>query len=174
MPQIFKPGNESFNLGPYNKSPFGLLTRQPGLSRESEAKHLVYDVRKLPPGEFSFPYHYHRSAEEVMYIISGGMTLRTADGFAPVGEGDVIAFETGESGAHQFYNHTGEPCTYLDVKTYYDLDVVVYPDSGKVMVSRYNEVFERESQVGYFDREDKVREVWARGGFATRETVSET
>jgi len=32
-------------------------------------------------------------------------------------QGDIIFFETGESGTHQLYNHTSIPCRYLDVKT---------------------------------------------------------
>jgi uncharacterized cupin superfamily protein len=46
------------------------------------------------------------------------MTLRTPDGLEALTTGDVVFFEMGESGAHQFYNHSLEPCTYLDIRTY--------------------------------------------------------
>jgi uncharacterized cupin superfamily protein len=101
----------------------------------------------------------------VMFILSGSMTMRTPAGFEVAGEGSVVSFEIGETGAHQFYNHTGLPCTYFDVKTFYDLDVVVYPDSDKVMVSRYNEVFEKQSQVGYFEGEGEAKKIWLKMGY---------
>jgi uncharacterized cupin superfamily protein len=95
-----------------------------------------------------------------MYIISGSMTLRTKDGFEIVNSGDVLFFETGENGAHQFFNHTDQPCTYFDVKTFYEMDVVVYPDSEKIMISRYNEVFKAADQENYFSDEGNVSQRW--------------
>ena len=160
MPAIFKPESMEFSLGPFNKSPFGLLTVIPNLCKQVNAKNLVFDIRKLPPGEYSFPYHFHRNAEEVMLVMKGSMTLRSAEGFQIVKEGEVLFFETGEGGAHQFFNHTADPCTYFDVKTYYGMDVVVYPDSGKIMISQYNEIFEKEAQVDYFKDETDVAKQW--------------
>ncbi len=162
MPTIFKPDQFEFKQGPFNKTPFGLLTLMPNLCRQVDAGRLIFDIRKLPPGEYSFPYHYHRNAEEVMYIISGSMTLRSPQGFQIVNEGEVIFFETEEGGAHQFFNPTGNPCTYFDVKTFYGMDVVVYPDSGKLMISQYNEVFEHEKQADYFKGEENVADKWGK------------
>jgi len=160
MPTIIKPDPSRFGYGPFNKPPFGLKTILPNLCREAMAKSIIFDIRELPAGQYSFPYHYHRNAEEVMYIISGSLTLRTAKGTQIADAGDVLHFESGETGAHQFFNHTGNSCTYFDVKTFHGLDVVVYPDSGKIMVSQYNEVFDRKSQVGYFDGEEHIADKW--------------
>ena len=160
MPNIFKPEMLQFKQGPFNRPPFGLLTALPYLCKQANANRLVFDVRKLPPGQYSFPFHYHRSAEEVMFLIEGSMKLRTPQGFEVVNQGDILYFETGESGAHQFFNHTGSPCTYFDVKTYCGMDVVVYPDSGKIMISHYDEVFELEKQADYFKDEEKVGDKW--------------
>jgi uncharacterized cupin superfamily protein len=160
MPKIFHSNDLAFGYGPFNKEPFGLLTAMPLLCKQVDAKHLVFDIRKLPSGEYSFPYHYHRCAEEAMYIISGSMTVRTNDGFEIAGAGDVLYFETGENGSHQFFNHTDQPCTYFDVKTFYEMDVVVYPDSLKIMISRYNEVFKAEDQADYFADEGNVAQRW--------------
>ncbi len=163
MPKIINPETMEYGLGPFNRPPFGLLTVIPNLCTQANAERLVFDKRMLPPGEYSFPYHYHRNAEEVMLVISGSMTIRFAEGFRVVNAGEVLFFETGESGAHQFYNHTDKPCAYFDVKTLSDLDVVVYPDSGKVMISRYNEVYDlKNGQVDYFRDEDDVAAKWKR------------
>ena len=160
MPTIFKPESMEFDLGPFNRSPFGLLTVMPYLCRQANAKNLMFDIRKLPPGEYSFPYHFHRNAEEVMLVISGSMTLRSPQGFQIVNEREVLFFETGEGGAHQFFNHTADPCTYFDVKSFCGMDVVVYPDSGKIMISQYNEVFGAETRVDYFKNEEDVAKLW--------------
>jgi uncharacterized cupin superfamily protein len=165
MPKLFTSDELDFGNGPFNKTPFGLLTILPNLCKQVDSKHLIFDIRKLPPGEYSFPYHYHRNAEEAMCIISGAMTIRTAQGFQGAGQGDVLFFETGESGAHQFFNHTDTPCTYFDVKTFYGMDVVVYPDSGKIMISQYNEVFEKEGHIDYFRGEERIAERWKELGF---------
>lgn len=50
-------------------------------------------------------------------IISGTMTLRTEKGFDILKKGEIVFFEMGEKGAHQFYNHSEEPCSYLDIRT---------------------------------------------------------
>jgi uncharacterized cupin superfamily protein len=160
MPSIFKPDEHELGCGPFNKPPFGLLTILPNLCKQAGSKNLFFDIRKLPPGQYSFPFHYHRNAEETMYIISGSMTVRTVGGTKVVGQGDVLYFETGEKGSHQFFNHTNESCTYFDVKTFFGLDVVVYPDSGKLMISQYNEVFEKNAAAEYFKGEETVAETW--------------
>ncbi len=160
MPSVFRSENRKAGLGPFNKRPFGLLTVLPGLSKEAEAENLIFDIRELPPKQYSFPYHYHRNAEEVMLVISGSMAVRTVKEFLVVKKGDVLFFEKGETGAHQFYNHTDQPCSYFDVKSIYGLDAVVYPDSGKLMISKYNEVYRRGEKVSYFDGEENVEEKW--------------
>ncbi|MBN1576813.1 MAG: cupin domain-containing protein [Chitinispirillaceae bacterium] len=164
MPTILKPGQLEFSQGPFNKPPFGLLTVMPNLCNQANAQKLVFDIRKLPPGQYSFPYHYHRNAEEVMLVTGGSMKLRTSRGFEIVNQGETLYFETGESGAHQFFNHTDCPCTYFDVKTFNGMDVVVYPDSGKIMISQYNEVFEHGKQADYFKDEENVAGKWKETG----------
>ena len=77
----------------------------PRLAKLVNADDFEFDIRSLDPGRFSFPYHFHRNAEELFMIISGKAMLRTPDGFEEVNKGDVIFFEKGPSGAHQLYNH---------------------------------------------------------------------
>lgn len=160
MPSVFRSENRKVGLGPFNNPPFGLLTVLPGLTNEAGAENLIFDIRELPSKQYSFPFHYHRNAEEVMMIISGAMAVRTTQEFMVVKKGDVLFFEKGETGAHQFYNHTDQPCIYFDVKSIYGLDAVVYPDSGKLMISKYNEVYKMDRQVSYFDDEENIEEKW--------------
>ncbi|MFV0483541.1 MAG: hypothetical protein ACK5MG_05540, partial [Bacteroidales bacterium] len=92
--------------------------------------------------------------------ISGSATLRTPKGLEEVKGGDLIFFEKGESGAHQLYNHTQEPCTYLDIRTFIGHDIAEYPDSDKIFIVPSYEIFKKDSQVGYFEGEENVKEKW--------------
>jgi uncharacterized cupin superfamily protein len=93
-------------------------------------------------------------------IISGSATLRTPNGLEIVNSGDLIFFEKGETGAHQLYNHTTQPCIYLDIRTYIGYDVAEYPDSNKILIAPSFEIFKKDSKASYFDGETKIKEKW--------------
>ena len=160
MPAIFKSKDLEFKEDQSSIEDFKIQTAFPRLSTVVKSKHLIFDVRLLNPEQFSFPYHFHRHAEELMYVLSGSLTLRTSEGFHVLNQGDIIFFEMGETGVHQLFNHTEEPCTYLDIKTMLENDVCEYPDSGKISVSHYREIFEKTSQVDYFKGEENIKERW--------------
>jgi uncharacterized cupin superfamily protein len=160
MPKIFKSDDLKFKEDQSSIDNFKIQTAYPGLTKIVDSKHLIFDVRLLNPDQFSFPYHFHRYAEELMMIISGSLTLRSSEGFHILNQGDIIFFETGESGAHQLYNHTPEPCRYLDIKTHLDNDICEYPDSDKINISYPGEIFEKSSHVGYFKGEENIRQIW--------------
>ena len=94
-------------------------------------------------------------------MVTGSATLRTPEGLTEITVGDIVFFEAGETGAHQLYNHTEEPCTYLNIRTSIGYDVVEYPDSGKLIIIPSAETFKKDRQVDYFDGEEKVDEIWA-------------
>lgn len=122
--------------------------------------NLNFDLRKLNPGQFSAPYHFHRHAEELFMIVSGSMTLRTPEGLENVSEGDIVFFEMGETGAHQFHNDGTEPCIYLDVRTFIGYDVCEYPDSEKILLAPSFEIFKKEDKTAYFEGEKNISEKW--------------
>lgn len=160
MPKIFEQKNLNFQEDPETIDKFKLQTVIPRLSKVVDSKHMVFDLRLLAPEQYSFPYHFHRNAEELVMILSGSMTMRSPDGFKVLNQGDIVFFEMGETSAHQFYNHDSIPCTYLDIKTNVGLDVCEYPDSGKINISPFNEIFVKDSQVDYFHGEDAVEIKW--------------
>lgn len=160
MPTVFHEAWSTFEPRPVAVEAFAWHT-SPRFGRLADARRLQIDVRSLDPDRFSFPYHFHRAAEEFFLILSGEATLRSPDGFETVTEGDLIFCEEGAEGAHQLYNHGDGPCVYLDVRTSGGLDVVDYPDSGKVAVLPLaDDVYERSSQVDYYEGEDDVRSHW--------------
>ena len=160
MPRIFKQQDLSFQEDSETIDKFRIQTVIPRLSKIVDSKHLVFDLRLLTSGQYSFPYHFHRNAEELIMILSGTLTMRSLDGFKILKQGDIVFFEMGETSAHQFYNHDSNPCTYLDIKTVAGLDVCEYPDSGKINISPFNEIFVKDSQVDYFHGEGDIESKW--------------
>lgn len=160
MATIFKNDKIEFKEDPNKIDNYRLFTASPRLASVVNSRNLIFDLRLLNPGQFSFPYHFHRNAEELMMVISGSMTMRSPDGFEIIGKGDIVFIETGETGAHQFFNHTTEPCTYLDIRTLIGIDIVEYPDSDKINVLPAYEIYEKKSKVNYFKSEENILEKW--------------
>lgn len=159
MAQIFNEKEISFALRQAVVPEFSWHT-SPKLAEIVKSKQLKFDIRSLDPDKYSYPYHFHRNAEELFVILSGKATLRTPDKFVELSEGDIVFFEIGPKGAHQLYNHTQQPCRFLDISTAVELDVCEYPDSGKINILPYQEIYESDTTVDYYKGEEKVREKW--------------
>ena len=90
--------------------------------------------------------------------MAGRPTLRTPDGERELREGDVVAFPRGASGAHAVENRTDEPARILIVSTKGPLDVVHYPDTGKLGVwtagKGYVAITREQPDLDYWDVEE--------------------
>ncbi len=102
------------------------------LARQAGAERLGLSLFEVPPGEAAYPLHYHLTEEELVVVLSGRPSLRTAGGWRDLEEGEVIAFPRGETGVHQIVNRTPETVRFLAFSSSGEPDVVVQPDSGKV------------------------------------------
>ena len=162
MATILKAKKREFQEDPNKIDHFRLFSDVSRKKMGVNPKNLNFDLRLLNPGQFSAPYHFHRYAEELFFLLSGSMTLRTPDGLEVLTSGDLAFFEMGESGAHQFYNHSLEPCTYLDIRTYIGFHIAVYPDSNKILIAPSFEIFKNDSQTDYFEGEKDIMEKWDR------------
>ena len=160
MASILKSANREFKEDPNKIDNFRLMSDISRKKMGISPKNLNFDLRQLNPGQLSAPYHFHRYAEELFMVISGSMTLRTPEGFEAVSPGDVIFFGMGEQGAHQFYNHTPEPCIYLDIRTFIGYDVCEYPDSDKILLAPSYEIFKNGTRTSYFDGEEDSINKW--------------
>lgn len=159
MPKIFRQKDLRFEKRMSPLPEFAWHT-SPKLAKAVKAKYLDFDIRSLDPGLFSFPYHFHRAAEELFFILSGEATLRSPEGFKKVTRGNLIFFEEGPSSAHQLYNHGDSPCVYLDIRTTAGIDICEYPDSGKINILPLLEIFASASKVGYYTGEDRAADHW--------------
>ncbi|QGY43149.1 cupin domain-containing protein [Maribellus comscasis] len=159
MTTIFTKDDFEFKENSNAVENFRMFTASPRLWEVAKSENLIFDMRKLKPGEFSFPYHFHQFAEELMMIVSGELTVRSPDGFEVLKQGDIVFFEKGENGAHQFFNHTDKPCVYLDIRVLIGFDVCEYPDTGKINVLGYGN-FMKDSKVEYFEGEENIVKKW--------------
>ena len=84
----------------------------------------------VAPGKRAFPYHAHSLVEEMCIVLEGSGTLRQDGQEYPIRTGDVIACSIGK--AHQIINTSENDLRYLVIYNNEPIDVVLYPDSGKV------------------------------------------
>jgi uncharacterized cupin superfamily protein len=110
---------------------------------------------ELPPGERTWPYHYETVSEEWLLVVSGRPTLRAPDGERELRPGDVVAFPPGPRGAHGVENRADETARILIFSTKGPLEVVHYPDTGKVGIwtagKGYIALTREQSALDYWD-----------------------
>jgi uncharacterized cupin superfamily protein len=129
VPNIDEPNFEE------RDGPPGFRAFRARIGYELGSENLGASVWKLPPGEAAYPYHFHYSDEELVFVLSGRPTLRTPAGTRELEPGEAVHFPLGEDGAHQLLNPTEEEVRFLAVSTHGRPDVVVYPDSNKISAS---------------------------------------
>jgi uncharacterized cupin superfamily protein len=90
-------------------------------------------VTVLPPGKRAYPFHRHHVIHELFYILSGSGEYRIDDKKLPLRAGDLIAAPAGKE-AHQIVNTSSGELRFLAFSTIGEVDVVEYPDTGKIGV----------------------------------------
>ena len=116
----------------------------------------IVSIYEIPPLKSAYPYHYHVKNEETFYILRGTGILKTPEGERAVSAGDLLFFPADSSGAHKLTNSSAdEPLVYIDFDTDNDLDVSLYPDSGKIGVwgKDINRVYRTDGNVDYYEGE---------------------
>jgi len=91
-------------------------------------------IHVVPPGKAAFPFHRHHVADELFFIVSGKGEYRYGDERYPLRAGDLVSAPAGAK-PHQIINTSGEDLRYLGISTMSGVDIVEYPDSGKVGVA---------------------------------------
>ena len=135
------------------------------VGRRIGARKLGCRLVVLEPGRCAWPMHAHLVNEELFVILEGRGVLRLGDRRHPLRAGDVIAIPPGPEGAHQIVNDSDRELRYLAVSTMEEPDIVLCPDSDKVMVfagsppggdkaaRTVSLVFPRSAAVDYWDGE---------------------
>jgi uncharacterized cupin superfamily protein len=125
-PNVFEPRFDA------EQDRTGFRWRRARLGRQAGAERLGASLFELPPGQASFPFHYHLANEELLVVVEGSPTLRTAEGERSVAAGEVVSFPVGERGAHQIINRSDRPVRFLVVSEMVAPEVLLYPDTGKI------------------------------------------
>jgi uncharacterized cupin superfamily protein len=99
--------------------------------RQPRGEGLGATVYELGPGNW-VPFHFHHGSEELLVVLRGRPTLRTAEGTRQLGEGAVVHFPVGPTGVHGVANETDEPVRYLVASTLVSPEVAEYPDLGQI------------------------------------------
>ncbi|WP_300542396.1 cupin domain-containing protein [Maricaulis sp.] len=94
----------------------------------------------VPPGKRAFPRHNHHVLEEAIVILDGEGEYRLGEKTYPVRAGHVMAAPAGGiERAHQLVNTGSSDLKYLCFSTMQGVDIVEYPDSGKVAAVRWSD-----------------------------------
>ena len=116
---------------PLELTPDGV--RAARVAERAGAEHLGASVYELQPGD-EMVFHYHVQREELMIVVDGRLSLRTANGWEELAEGEVIAFPRGERGAHGYRNNGNDPVRVLMISEMNGPNISVYPDTEQIGV----------------------------------------
>jgi uncharacterized cupin superfamily protein len=81
------------------------------------------------------PLHMHYGVEEMFFVLSGTLTVRTPEGEEELRAGDVVYFPEGREGLHDFSNPSDEPARMIGISSKRFPDVVAYPERGVAWVA---------------------------------------
>ena len=152
MANVFEP---EFDAGEDRP---GFTYRRARLGRQAGGEHLGASLYDVPPGQATFPLHWHTANEELLIVLRGRPSLRTQEGWRELEEGEVVAFCVGERGAHQIVNRSAETVRVLVVSEMNAPEVSFYPDTGKVgaLERAPGSPDDPDEFFGFFERRDAV------------------
>jgi uncharacterized cupin superfamily protein len=113
----------------------GFTYRRAKLGWQAGSEKLGASLYEIPAGQATFPYHTHTANEEMLIVLEGTPSLRTPAGWRELERGEVVAFPTGEEGAHQVANFSDEAVRVLVLSTMIAPDVNLYPDTNRLMAA---------------------------------------
>lgn len=113
-------------------------------------------IEELPPGAQSAPAHYHLFEEEHVLVLEGRMTARLGAERHALAAGDYICFPAGQKAGHCLINDGDAPCRYVLIGEKNPDDVIVYTDTGKVLVRGLGRraIFDLTAQREYWEGEE--------------------
>jgi uncharacterized cupin superfamily protein len=143
------------------RAPLGVGERFAHIGRRLGGELLGATMFEVEPGWQSL-YHLHYANEELLLVVEGTPTLRTADGERELRAGDTALFRRGPAGTHQVANRSDTTARFIVFSSMVDPDVVEQPEAGTVGLfaggvptsGRDAEVelfFPRDAAIGYFE-----------------------
>jgi uncharacterized cupin superfamily protein len=90
----------------------------------------------LEPGARTSDRHWHEEEDELLYVLSGEVTVVENDGPHRLGPGDFCCWPAGIDNAHSVENRSDAPCSVLVMGSRPESDVCHYPDHGRRLETR--------------------------------------
>jgi uncharacterized cupin superfamily protein len=85
----------------------------------------------LEPGSMSSLRHWHEAEDELVYVLSGELTLVDDNGEHRLGPGCAAGFAAGVANAHHLRNDSTGPATFLAIGSRRPgEETIYYPDDG--------------------------------------------
>lgn len=106
--------------------------RESSLGERLGAKRIGASVYEAQAGRPIWPYHFHHGVEEWMYVVSGSPILRDRGGDQPLSAGDLVAFASGELGAHTVRGPGRFMIFSVGALGWGEAFVTEYPDSDQI------------------------------------------
>ena len=103
------------------------------LSGAGGLTHYGACVQTLYPGARTSNNHWHENEDELIYVLSGQVTVTERGQAEVLHPGDAACWPAGVPSAHHVSNQSTETCTFLIVGTRAQQDVCHYPDTGRVL-----------------------------------------
>lgn len=116
---------------PYDKKGSGIAGSPRDVGGAVGSQLIGVDVTEIPPGRKSSYLHHHQHKEEFFFVLSGRCRIKIGETSYELETGDAVSRPPGTGLAHQFENHTGEPCRVLMLGVMAGKgveDVVVWPE----------------------------------------------
>ncbi|MCG6884642.1 MAG: cupin domain-containing protein [Silicimonas sp.] len=90
-------------------------------------------VEILPPGSSSSVKHWHKTEDEMIYVLEGAVTLHEGDSVTVMHPGEAATFAAGVAAGHRLVNASEKPVKVLVIGTRAPRDVITYPDNDRVL-----------------------------------------
>jgi uncharacterized cupin superfamily protein len=103
------------------------------VAERAGAEHLGASLYELRPGD-EMVLHDPVQREELLIVLEGRLSLRSASGWEELAEGEVVAFPRGERGAHGYRNDQAKPVRVLMISEMDGPNISVYPDTNQIGV----------------------------------------
>ncbi|MEM7076628.1 MAG: cupin domain-containing protein [Pseudomonadota bacterium] len=102
------------------------------------------NLTTVPAGARSSLRHWHEVEDEMVFVLSGTLTLIDDDGETEIGPGEAAGFPGGTSNAHHFENRGQTEAVVLEIGTrpgadrchYADHDLVAHDQDGTTWYAR--------------------------------------
>lgn len=115
--------------------PDGTTARAVQLARHAGASRLGATLYELDAGAAVSPLHFHHRNEELLFVLAGAPTLRSAnDQERELAPGEVVSFPPGRAGTHQVLNRTASPIRVLICSTNDLPEVAEQVETGLVVL----------------------------------------